>query len=81
MALAGQASTEMEAEHARSGLNMVTPRQDRTADVLSSVRQPALVARTNRAMRRQFEGMPGQETVGIAVFRGSDGGVEPCHHF
>jgi hypothetical protein len=31
MVLSGQASTEMEAEHARSGLGMVMTRQDHTA--------------------------------------------------
>ena len=49
MALAGQASTEMETKHARLGLDMVTPRQAWTADVLPSARQPPLVVRTKTA--------------------------------
>jgi hypothetical protein len=39
----------MEAKYAKSVLDIETPRQDRTADVLA--RQPALVTRTNRATR------------------------------
>jgi hypothetical protein len=54
VALAGQASSEMGAEYTGLGLGMETPRQDRTADVLSLVRQLPLMARTNKATR-QYE--------------------------